>query len=96
MKLFNPLIILLCLFAFAISSFAQETAAGKKFAEDFWKFLNEDRITAAEGRLASIKRREPNFDASKMEKAIADAKAKNPSGKFTHFRNYQFQNRQLF
>ncbi len=77
MKLLKIITIAIFAITLQTSVIAQETPAGKKFAEDFWKFLNEDRITAAEGRLASIKRREPNFDASKMEKAIADAKAKN-------------------
>lgn len=77
MKLVKFILIPLLIFASQIAVFAQETPTGKKFAEDFWKFINEDRLVAAEGRLESIKRREPKFDASKMEKALADAKAKN-------------------
>lgn len=65
----------LLVFASQIAMFGQETPQGKKAAEDFWKFLNEGRLVAAEGRLESLKRREPNFDASKMQKAIDDAKA---------------------
>lgn len=77
MKLIKLILIPLLIFASQFAILAQETPTGKKFAEDFWKFLNEGRLVAAEGRLDSIKRREPNFDASKMEKALADAKAKN-------------------
>lgn len=81
MKLIKLILIPLLIFAFQIVIFAQETPTGKKFAEDFWKFLNEGRLVAAEGRLDSIKRREPNFDASKMEKALADAKEKKAGDK---------------
>jgi hypothetical protein len=58
----------------ALTAVAQETPSGKKLAEDFWKALEEKRFVAAESKLNSLKRREPNFDASKMDKALADAK----------------------
>lgn len=77
MKIINFIVITGVLILIHLSIFAQETPTGKKFAEDFWKFLEEGRIVAAEGRLQSLKRREPNFDASKMEKALADSKGKN-------------------
>lgn len=62
--------------AFAVSNFAQETPAGKKFAETFWKAISEGREFGAKNALDSIKRREPNFDTSQMEKALADLQAK--------------------
>lgn len=77
MKLIKVVAVAILACALQTSINAQETPAGKKLAEDFWKFMNEGRIVAAEGRLASLKRREPKFDASKMEQALADTKAKN-------------------
>lgn len=68
------MIIALVTIAAAFTAFAQETPFGKKLAEDFWKAIEEKRLVAAEGKLNSLKRREPNFDASKMEKALADAR----------------------
>jgi hypothetical protein len=62
-----------------LSVFAQETPAGKKTAETFWKAIAENRPVQAKTSLESIKRREPNFDASKMEKALADLLAQRDS-----------------
>lgn len=77
MKLLKVVAIAILACALQTSINAQETPTGKKLAEDFWKFMDEGRIVAAEGRLASLKRREPKFDVSKMEKALVDTKAKN-------------------
>lgn len=60
--------------AFQMSITAQETPTGKKFAETFWKAISEGRENAAKSALDSVKRREPNFDASKMESALAELK----------------------
>lgn len=76
MKYLKPLVITIVLFACQTAIFAQETPFGKKLAEDFWKALDEKRFVAAQTKLDSLKRREPNFDASKMEKALTDAKSK--------------------
>jgi hypothetical protein len=81
MKLIKFILIPLLIFAAQTIIFGQETPIGKKFVEDFWKFLNEGKLVAAEGRLDSIKRREPNFDAAILEKALADAKAKKAGAK---------------
>lgn len=74
MNLIKIFTITLAVIAFQSLIFAQETPFGKKLAEDFWKALEEKKYVAAENKLGSLKRREPNFDASKMEKALADAK----------------------
>lgn len=76
MKLIKFILIPLLIFAAQTAIFGQETPIGKKLAEDFWKFLEQERFVGASDKLDSLKRREPNFDASKMEKALADAKAK--------------------
>lgn len=73
-KIIGTISLVLVTLALQMSVVAQETAFGKKLAEDFWKALEEKRYVAAESKLNSLKRREPNFDASKMEKALADAK----------------------
>jgi hypothetical protein len=80
LKLF---ILSLCLFAFVPADFAQETPAGKKFAESFWKAIADGREYGAKSALDSLKRREPNFDASNMEKALADMRSKNQNEKET-------------
>lgn len=74
MKNLKQIVVILFVLAAHVVSFAQETEAGKKLAADFWKALEEKRLVAAESKLNGLKRREPNFDASKMEKALVDAK----------------------
>lgn len=64
------------MFSAHILIFGQETPAGKQFAETFWKAISEGREFGAKTALDSIKRREPNFDASKMEQALADLQSK--------------------
>lgn len=76
MKLIKFILIPLLIFASQIAIFAQETPIGKKFAETFWKAISEGRENAAKSALDSVKRREPNFDASKMEQALVDLKGK--------------------
>jgi hypothetical protein len=76
MKLLKLFILSLCLFAFALSGVAQETPAGKKFAENFWKAIADGKENAAKNALDAVKRREPNFDATKMEKAFAEMTSK--------------------
>lgn len=83
MKLIKLTILSLCLFAFVLSGIAQETPAGKKFAETFWKAISENRDYGAKSALDSLKRREPNFDTTKMEKALADMQAKGAKEKET-------------
>ena len=67
MKLINLAIVLLCLFSVQLTTFAQETPAGKKFADAFWKAIADERSYAAKSALDAIKSREPNFDASKVD-----------------------------
>lgn len=76
MKLFKMTAAALFVCAIGLTTFAQETPAGKKFAENFWKAIAEERTYGAKSALEALKRREPNFDASKMEKALADLEAK--------------------
>ncbi len=79
MKLFKIIGITAIAIALQLSVFAQETPAGKKFAETFWKAISEGREVAAKSALDSVKRREPNFDASKMETALSELKGKTVS-----------------
>lgn len=76
MKLIKFILIPLLIFTAQMSIFGQETPAGKKFAESFWKAIADGKEYAAKSALDSVKRREPNFDASKMEKALADMQNK--------------------
>lgn len=76
MKSIKFFVITLVFIASQMAIFAQETPAGKKFAEDFWKNLEAGSYYVAQTKLDALKRREPNFDVSKMEQALADAKAK--------------------
>lgn len=73
MNKFKFIAITLLLFAAQLTALAQETPFGKKLAEDFWAALEKKSYVAAKSKLDSLKRREPNFDASKMEKALSDA-----------------------
>lgn len=72
MKLIKFILIPLLIFAFQLAIFGQETPTGKKFADSFWKAIEAEKEYAAKSALESVKKREPNFDASKMEKAFAD------------------------
>lgn len=76
MKLLKPITTAVLLIALQMSTSAQETPSGKKFAESFWKAIAEEKQNAAQNALESIKRREPGFDASKMEKALAEMTSK--------------------
>lgn len=76
MKFFKITAAALFVCALGLTTFAQETPAGKKFAENFWKAIAEERTYGAKSALEALKRREPNFDASKMEKALVDLEAK--------------------
>ena len=67
MKLLNLAIVLLCLFSVQLTIFTQETPAGKKFANAFWKAIADEKSFAAKSTLDAVKSREPNFDASKMD-----------------------------
>jgi len=62
-----------------LTAFGQETAVGKKLAQSFWKAVAKGQVFTANSNLKSIKRREPAFDTSKMEKALEDIKAKKVS-----------------
>lgn len=81
MKINNFFVIIGVLIFAQLSIFAQETPAGKKFAETFWKAIEDGREFGAKSALESVKRREPNFDASKMEKALADMISKRANEK---------------
>ena len=76
MKLLKFIAIAIFAITLQTSVIAQETPAGKKFAENFWKAIADGRENAAKNALDAVKRREPNFDASKMEKAFSDMKSK--------------------
>ncbi len=76
MKILKIMAIAIFAFALQTSIIAQETPAGKKFAENFWKAIAEEKENAAKNALDAVKRREPNFDASKMEKALAEMTSK--------------------
>lgn len=83
MKLLKFIAIAIFAITLQTSIIAQETPAGKKFAENFWKAIADGRENAAKNALDAVKRREPNFDASKMEKAFSDMKSKGESEKAT-------------
>lgn len=89
MKYIKYLALTLIVFAVQLSIFAQETPAGKKFAESFWKAIEGGKEYAAKSALDSLKRREPNFDTSKMEKALADMQSKRADEKETSKNNTQ-------
>ncbi|HRH43954.1 MAG TPA: hypothetical protein PKY82_20145 [Pyrinomonadaceae bacterium] len=78
----NKFFVIIGVLIFAqLSIFAQETSAGKKFAETFWKAISEEREYGAKSALESLKRREPNFDATKMEKALEEMMSKRANEK---------------
>jgi hypothetical protein len=79
MSLFKIAMVAIVAVTLQLSVFAQETPAGKKTAETFWKAIEENRPAQAKTSLDSLKRREPNFDASKMDQALADLLAKRES-----------------
>ncbi|MBX7169879.1 MAG: hypothetical protein K1X72_02905 [Pyrinomonadaceae bacterium] len=87
MKNINFFVIIGVLIFSQIAILGQETPAGKKFAENFWKAISEGREYGAKSALDSLKRREPNFDASKMEKALADLQTNKENAKETSKNN---------
>ena len=92
MRYLRPAISLLCLFVFVLIGFAQDTPAGKKFAESFWKAVTDGKAYAAKSSLEAVKRREPNFDASKMEKALADMNSNREAEKVSAKNDFNSKN----
>jgi hypothetical protein len=76
-------IALIAIFAIIIQlpAFAQETPAGRAAAATFWKAIEGNRPVQAKSSLDSLKQREPNFDVSKMEKALTELTEKRDSAR---------------
>jgi hypothetical protein len=76
MNLFKTLVIAATIAIVQTTVFAQETPAGRNAAATFWKAIEGNRPVQAKSSLDSLKQREPNFDVSKMEKALAELTGK--------------------
>lgn len=81
MNLFKTLVITAMIAIVQTIAFAQETPAGRNAAATFWKAIEGDRPVQAKSSLDSLKQREPNFDTSKMEKALAELTEKRDSAR---------------